>query len=674
MSYVKRFYLRIATTAFASLMTIAVQGEVVRFEILEIESPTFEGLEFAAVGPYEKIIGRAYMEVDPHDPHNSGIVDLALAERNAAGHVEFSTEVVILKPVDLNKGNKRIFYDVLNRGRKVGLSLMNDAPSTKDLTRAANAGNGYLMRMGYTIVWSGWQADVPPGEERMWLEVPTIKDVTDTNRDEFIFDNDYDPAVAHLSYPAANLDVTKATLTVRQNENDVRLSPEDLSFEYLYVDRGGVRAHSASEILIHRPEGFDAGAIYEFTYTATDPIIMGLAFASTRDVVSFLRRESNGNPLASDEVPAIEYAYALGISQSGRFLRDSLYQGFNEDERGRIVFDGIIPHVAGSRKMFTNFRWAQPGRYSRQHESHLTPGDQFPFTYGVMTDSLTGQRDGILARCLESGNCPKIMHTDTGTEFWQARSSLIVTDTSGTDIELPPNVRVYFIASTPHGVAIDANPSETPTCQQLSNPLHCGGPMRALLHALDRWVSDGIEPPASQFPSRADGTLIDLETSIAKFPDVPGVNYKGTVNGLRVTHYDQSVPEQGATYPVFVPRVDLDGNDVAGIRLPRIQVPVGTYLGWNLRRQGFAEGELCGLTGSFIPFPQTRADRLKSGDPRLSLEERYPNHKAYVRGVEQAVRDLMEHRFLLEEDAQRVLDAAKASTIPKPTSQPPPCN
>ena len=653
----------IATIAFLGLLAITARAEVVRFEVLKTESPTFEGREFGAVGPYEKIVARAYLEVDPDNEHNSGIVDLALAPRNAAGRVEFVSEVVILKPVDLAKGNGRIFYEVVNRGRRISPGLMNDAPGSNDPTSAADAGNGYLMREGYTIVWSGWQADVPPGEGRMRLEAPVVEGVTGTNRDEFIFENAYDPVVAHLSYPAAELDPAKATLTVRQNEKDPRASPSDLSFEYLLVHRAGVRAVSPSQILIHRPAGFDAGAIYEFVYPARDPVVMGLAFASTRDVVSFLRRDTAENPLAPGGVPAIRYAYALGISQSGRFLRDSLYQGFNEDEKGRIVFDGIIPHVAGSRKMFTNFRWAQPGRYSRQHETHLTPGDQFPFTYGVLTDPLTGKRDGILARCLEAGNCPKVMHIDTGTEFWQARSSLVVTDTTGADIELPPGVRAYLISSAPHGRALGAVPTETATCEQLSNPIHGGGPMRALLHALDRWVSEGVDPPDSRFPSRAGGTLVAPDPASAEFPAMPQVSYEGVVNGVRVTDYTVVPPKEGDAYPVFVPRVDTDGNDVAGIRVPMLEGPQGTSLGWNLRRKGFAEGELCGLTGSFIPFARTRAERLARGDPRLSIEERYPTREAYVAKVEQAVRRLVKERLLLEEDAKRTLDKARESKV-----------
>ena len=652
------------------LFSTHAEAEVVRFEVLKVESPTFEGREFGSVGRYEKIVARAFLEVDPTDQHNAGIVDLKLAPRNAAERVEFVADIVILKPIDLAKGNGRIFYEVVNRGRKISLSLINDAPRGTNPTTAADAGNGYLMREGYTLVWSGWQGDVPPGEGRMRLEVPVLRGVTGTNQDQFIFDHDYNPFVANLSYSAADLDPAKATLTVRQNERDPRVTPSDLSFEYFVVDRdrtGGAWT-SPDLIVIHRPAGFDSGAIYEFTYPARDPVVMGLAFASTRDVVSFLRREKsdpagNPNPLAPNGSPAIRSAHALGISQSGRFLRDFLYQGFNEDEKGQMVFDGIILHVAGSRKMFTNYRWAQPGRFSRQHETHLTPGDQFPFTYGVSTDTLTGKRDGVLARCLEAQNCPKVMHTDTSTEFWQARSSLVVTDTNGADIELPTNVRAYLIAGAPHGNSIDAVPGPTAYCQQLRNPLHVGASMRALLHALDRWVSEGVEPPHSRFPSRAEGTLVTPDPVGIRFPSIPKFTYNGRVNGIRVTDYSSQPPREGKAYPVFVPKVDVDGNDVAGIRMPAVEVPRATYLGWNHRREGFAEGELCLNTGSYIPFAQTQDEREASGDPRQSIEERYPTPEAYFDKVKEAVDRLLENRLLLEEDAKRIVEQAKKSPI-----------
>ena len=389
------------------LAGVEAKAELVRFEILRVESPTFDGVSFGDVGPYEKIIARAVLRVDPADPHNAGIVDLDLAPTNAAGTVEFVADVVILKPID--RGSDRMLYGVVNRGRKRMLGLLNDAPGANDPSTAADAGNGFLMRKGYTLVWSGWQGDVLPGDDRMRVEVPTVTGMTGTTHDEFIFEHDDNPAIVTLSYRAANLDPTQATLTVRQHERDPRATPADLRFEY--VDAGD-RATGTTTVRIHRPAGFDRGAIYELTYPAQDPAVMGLGFAATRDIVSFLRRNAtdaagNPNPLATDGGPTVEHVYALGISQSGRFLRDLVYQGFNEDEDGERVFDGVIPHVAGSRKTFTNARWAQPGRYSRQHETHLTPGDQFPFSYGVLTEPLSGLTDGILARCLETQTCPR---------------------------------------------------------------------------------------------------------------------------------------------------------------------------------------------------------------------------------------------------------------------------
>ena len=364
------------------------------------------------------------------------IVDLALAPRDADGRVRYTTSVVIFKPIELGRGNGRIFYDVLNRGRKIGLGLMNDAPRVNDPSTGDHAGNGFMMRQGYTVVWSGWQTDAPPGDGRMFLKAPAVPGVEGLSREEFIFDHDRNPAVATLNYPSARLDPGDARLTVRQYAHDIRQTPPGLAFRYLPVTRGGTYFTSAEQILVERPDSFDAGAIYELIYTARESVVAGLAFASVRDVVAFLRYAAaddagNANPLAPGGAPGIERAYALGISQSGRFLRDMLYQGFNEDEAGRVVFDGMVPDVAGARRTFVNHRFGQPGRYSREHESHLQPGDQFPFTYATLTDSVTGKRDGVLARCEAAGNCPKVMHVDSSTEFFQGRSSLIVTDSMG---------------------------------------------------------------------------------------------------------------------------------------------------------------------------------------------------------------------------------------------------
>ena len=653
---------RAVRTLFVTLIALAAttaRAEVVRFEVIRTESPTFGGRAFGMVGQYEKLIARATMGVNPTDPHNRGIVDIDLAPRNAAGLVESATDVVILRPVDPTKGNRRIFFTVINRGNNNSPPLFNDVlteGSANNPTAPDDAGNGYLMREGYTLVWSGWQGDVPAGGGRMKLDVPVLKDVSGSYRFEIIFDNSTNPAEATLAYPAADMDPKKATLTVRQRPGDPRQTPAGMSFSF----------KSPTTIVVNRPVGFDAGAVYELTYTAKEPMVMGLGFAAPRDIISFLRREKadrsgNPNPLLLNGAPLIERAYAFGRSQSGRFLRDFLWQGFNEDEKGRVVFDGLMPHIAGSRKMFTNFRFAIPGTFSMQHENHLTPGDQFPFTYAVMTDSVTGKRDGILAKCLAAGNCPKIIQTDTATEYYNARASLVVTDTTGKDIELPSNVRVFNFSSTPHGSSNTATgaPEALATCQFQSNPLHVGAQMRALLFALDKWVTSSVEPPPSRHPKRSDGTLVAPEPASTGFPAIPGVAAKGLHNPLRVVDHSTQPPTEGGSYPVFVPKTDADGNDVGGVRIPWVDAPIATYLGWNLRKAGFAEGELCGLNGSSIPLAATKAERQAKGDPRLSIEERYPTPQAYVDQVKKSVDRLVQERLLLPDDAALAIERAK---------------
>ncbi len=657
---------RIAVIQVALLLLgTAAYGEVIGLQVIDVESPTFEGRTFGDVGAYEKVTLRVTMAVDPEDPHNSQIVHLGHAPRDADGRVRYVTTVVLFKPIGLGRGNGRIFYDVLNRGRKIGLGLMNDAPRVNNPSTAEHAGNGFLMRQGYTVVWSGWQPDAPPGDGRMFLEAPVLSGVEGLSREEFIFDHDRNPAVAFLTYPAAALDPGQARLTVRQHAHDARQTPPGLSFRYLPVTRGGTFFTSGEHILVQRPQGFDSGAIYELIYTARDPVVSGMAFASVRDVVSFLRHAvaddaGNPNPLAPDGGPGIERAYSLGISQSGRFLRDMLYQGFNEDEAGRVVFDGVMPDVAGARRTFINRGFAQPGRFSREHESHLQPGDQFPFTYGTLTDSVTGKRDGVLARCEAAGNCPKVMHVDSSTEFFQGRSSLIVTDTTGKHVELPDNVRAYLISSTPHSNSFGVAPGPVTHCQLPSNPLHRGGPARALLAALDDWVTDGTPPPDSRFPSVSDATLVPPNEAAVGYPRIPGIGYDGQVNQVRVVDYGQLPPTEGAPYPVLVPAVDEDGHDVAGIRMPVVEVPMVTYLGWNLRSAGYAEGALCGVNGSTIALSHTKAERLTHGDPRLSIEERYASADDYIDQISGAALRLVRERLLLAEDAERYVEQARA--------------
>jgi hypothetical protein len=654
---------------------LLAEAHVTELVIKEKESPTFEGLAFGSVGQYERLVGYARGELDPTDLLNAGIVNIDRAPRNARGCVEYEADVFILKPVDLEKGNARLFYDVLNRGNKTADMTINNGPTYgpegNNPRLAKDAGDGFLMKEGYTIVWSGWQLSYPyPGStnarndatgDRMSARFPVATEedgspIIGLSREEFIDGGNQSSFVGNLGYPTADNHPALSTLTVRQKETYPRQTPKDMTWRYL----------SDWKIEITRPAGYDGGAIYEFIYPAKDPVVYGIAFAAVRDVVSYLRYgtsddEGNPNPLAPKGTPGVEKVLTHGRSQCGRFLRDMIYQGFNQNEKGRIVFDGVMALVAGSRKSFCNFEFAQPGRWSRQHEDHLQPGDQFPFTYGVLTDPISGRTDSILAKCRKSDTCPKIMQIDTDTEFWQGRASLVLTDTKGADITLPDSVRYYLLGSAQHA---PAGTTDRSFRRYLSNPLDYRPFTRALIVALDKWITDGTEPPASRYPKRADGTLVPPDQ--VKFPKIPGVVYNGVVNGLRLTDYSVQPPAEGRAYPVLVPQVDSVGNTLAGVLHPFIEVPTATHTGWNLRASGHAENELGDGYGSYIPFAQTRAERTASGDPRPSIEERYSNHDAYVSKVAEVVDRLVQERFLLEWDAHRIKKAAAVSSIGKP--------
>ena len=640
MSQLRRAVMLIAATViFAS----PCAAKVVKFEILKVESPAFEGRTFGAVGTYDRIVARATIAVAPDDIHNQIIVDLDRAPRDAQGQVEAVTDVEILRPTVAANGNRTLFYEVLNRGSKLGLALFNDIPAvTNDLVKAADAGNGFLMNHGYTVVWSGWQGDIIPGGGRMTFSPPVAPGVTDLAREDFIFDHTDNPAIGTLSYPAVDLDPVNAKISVREREADPRTTPAGL----------GVTFESPTRISIKRPEGFDAGAIYEFIYIAKDPKVMGLGFAATRDVVSFLRNETadtagTANPLAG----RIERAIGFGLSQSGRYLHDYLYLGFNADEAGRIVFEGLMPHIAGGKKTFTNYRFSQPGRSPYEHADMLYPGADFPFTYPVIADSVTGKSDGLLARCLAAGNCPKIIKTDSELEFYQQRASLVVTDTQGDAITMPDNVRLFLLSNLQHYALAQDKSRMVKVCANPTNPLNAGPPVRALLVAMNEWIAKGTLPPNSRYPSRADGTLAPPWASAVGFPKIPGFAYPSRIAQPTALKSEDMPPSKGAAYPVFVPKTDADGRDIAGIHLPTLEAPAATHTGWNLRKAGFSEGELCDNNGSMIPFAATREERLKINDPRLSMAERYPNDGDRAAAIAKATQQLVRDRLLLEEDA-----------------------
>jgi hypothetical protein len=381
--------------------------------------------------------------------------------------------------------------------------------------------------------------------------------------------------------------------------------------------------------------------------------------AALRDVTAYLKAAApdgagQANPLA-DIKPQL--AIAVGVSQSGRVLRDWIWQGFNQDPRGGKVFDGAMPLIAGSRKSFVNQRFAQPGRYSTQHLDHITYGDQFPFSYAVTTDPVGGATDGIFARCQATASCPKLMHVDSSVEFWQGRASLVVDNGAGKDIALPPEVRAYLLSSTQHMAA--ERPS-TGVCKYPSNPARQSPAVRVLLDRLVDWARDGKEPPPSRYPRHADGMLTAPTRDSVGFPEVRGVDFPVAVNELTVVDYGgaKARPDPARRYQLFVPMADADGNDIAGIRLPDVAVPLATYTGWNLRRKGYAEWQLCGLNGAHLPFAPT----ARAGDARKAVSQRYPSRLAYAKAVALAARELRDQELLLQEDVDRYIERAKVDT------------
>lgn len=654
--------------AFATVSTTpAADARIIRLEILSVQSPTFGGLAFGSVGTYEKIFARAYGEVDPSDRRNSLITDIDLAPRNSSGMVEYSADVHIIKPVDLSKGNQRIFYDVVNRGNK-GHGAFNEVGGNNPTT-AADAGTGLLMRRGYTLVFSGWEDEglVPPGNNRALARLPIARNpdgssVVEHTITEVIFDN-ANGTDLELTYRAANLDQSQAKMLVHNHTHFIGGPLVDRvevpASVWSYVDDTTVRINREDPFLAP----YDQGAAYEFIYPAKDPQILGLGLAATRDVVSFLRHDTSAeNPLRG----AIQYVIAHGSSQSGRYLKGFTYWGFNEDEAGRTVFEGIQPKISGAHAIASNDRFGDTNATGRSYQRHLSAKQEFPFTYEVRFDPISGLTDGIFARCQVTDTCPKVMHTDSANEAYLKPTALVTTDGLGNDIRLPDNVRVFMVAGTQHGPS--SAPQTTATCQQLSNPNPHNPIVRALYMALDDWATRGIRPPASRYPRVSDGTLVpSLPQSVQGFPVIPGVNYTGWYNPVDLLDKSTlpNMPIPGKSYTVLVPKTDVDGNDIAGVRHPNIEVPIATYTGWALRRAPFAEGEDCALTGQYIPFAATKAERLADDDPRLSLEERYRNHGHYVSRVARAADRLVRQRLLLDEDSVDIITAAAESDVGK---------
>jgi Alpha/beta hydrolase domain len=652
------------------------------------QSATFGGLSFGAVGQYEKLRGTAFGQLRPTSRPNEVITDISLAPRNAAGNVEYSMDFLILKPINLANGNHRVLLDMNNRG-ELRLARLNEfssvpanPPLTNDPSAAADAGTGFVMSQGYTIVGNGWDVGATPGDATggaMTIKIPTAHfpapNTTITGPSYEYLVNDSASAASRmtfaLTYAAATPD--NAVLTARALLNDTPVVVPAGGWAYTDATRTAIR-------LLPAGTAFQRSWIYEFTYTAKDPVVAAIGLAATRDWVSFLRHgtAAQGNPLAGDVVHTFSYS----ISQPSRTLNDFVNLGFNEDEDGRRVLDGILSHTGGGSGDQINYRFAQPGRTERNRQNHLYPEGVFPFAHETLTDHLSGKTDGRDARCKATNTCPKRFEVNTANEYWVKAGSLLHTDTHGKDLKDPDNARYYLMSGLSHGVGDVTTKS---TCQQFLNPVSPYRAHRALLLALDRWVSDGTEPPKSRIPQHAQRafavTVPGSQVGIVPqgelgWPNIPGVLYTGVIttryfldfgpdfdNGI-LSNYPPSVAGR-PSYPIFVSKVDADGNEIAGVRLPGVEAPIATTTGWALRAAATGGNDGCEANGQYIPFQTTKAQREAIGDPRKSLEERYKNHAGYVKEVAKAAEKLEKDGFLLAEDVQRYIDEAEASNVLK---------
>jgi hypothetical protein len=641
--------------ALLLLAAVVAPAAMLRIEVRD-RSDVLDGKPFGAAGPYERITGKAFFAVDPTLAANKIIADIGNAPRNENGLVEFSSDVYVLKPRDPAKGNGAVLYEVCNRGRKGMLTMFNLAAGSLDPREPQHFGDAFLLDQGYTLVWLGWQFDVPEDAELLRLYTPIVKGVTGPVRAEFI-PNEITTrqSVAdrsHVPYPVLNPDDPKLTLTVRDRADGTRRA----------VPRSQWKIEAGTHVVM--ASGFEPGKIYELVYTTQDSPMAGLGPAAVRDFVSFLKYGDNAVSVLGDQRRFIKRVYGFGSSQSGRFLRTFLYYGFNSDEQGRQVLDGVLSHVAGGGRGSFNLRFAQPSRDGHPFFNTFYPTDIFPFTDVEQTDPETGITDGLLNRARKGKVVPKIFYTNSSYEYWGRSASLIHTTPEGSaDAEIPPETRIYLLTGAQHGPG--SFPPSKANTQNLTNPNDFRWIMRALLVAMDSWVKDGVAPPPSRYPRFADDNLTPV--SALRFPKIAGVAVPARIQkGYRVDYGPEfrskgvvsiEPPGMGKPFPMFVPQVGVDGNELSGVRMPEIQAPIASYTGWNLRTPNIgAPDELYSMAGSFIPYAKTKAQRSKTGDPRLSIEERYSGREDFLKKFESAARSLAASRYLLEQDLPRVLE------------------
>ena len=631
-------------------VSVPVRAEVIQV-IVESRTP------FAAdvpdkVGPYERIRGRVVYALDPNHEANKAVVDLSLAATNGEGRVEFYADFEIIAPVDRSLAKRTVLYDINNRGRR----LWGMQP--------------FFLRHGYVTVSSGWIAEVPVDDRLLRIEAPVALGedgvpMVGMVRAELTTDAPTNrlPLASRgaLAYEPVIDSLPKAELTKRRRERDTaELIPRD-RWEFLLAKGPQEEGSGLIEAVIEMPSGFEPGLLYDLIYEARGSVVQGAGFAAIRDFVSFLKhdgsdsnplRDSNGQPLASRVI-------GEGRSQSGRALRMFLYEGFNTDEQGRQVFEGVMPVISGGGQGFFNHRFASPTRTANEHTGHLYPVDVFPFTYGEEKHHITNQPDSLLRRSRADGTAPRVMHLDTTSEYWHRSASLVLTDPSGMrDTVMPDDVRVYVFGGSQHG------PSSRPSDrgQLPPNPNVYQPFLETLFVAMDKWITDGTPPPRSVYPTIDAGTLVPWVAERTGWTALPGVNYPTTIQQPEPVDYgsdfaetrriDHHPPKRDVSlrYGVRVPVLDADNNERGVLRMPALSVPVATYTGWNLRNPSIGVPEaLLGLAGGYLEFPKTERDRVASGDPRRSIEERYADFNTYLEKTMRATDTLILTGYLLEE-------------------------
>jgi hypothetical protein len=657
---------------FAAMLFVCVTWSPAAAEVVRIDVRSrvdvADGQSFGAAGPYEKLAGRIYFEVDPANSANRIITDIDKAPRNARRRVEFSADFFLLKPKAIARGNGTLVYEVSNRGGKGMLGFYNHARGSLNPTSTEEMGDGFLMRQGFTLLWVGWQFDPPEREGLVRVYPPVATDngkpLVGIVRSEVIVARvAFDASLAdrdHIAYPVADPDDPANTLSVRDTIEGARRFIPKSEWKFARLSNG---VPVADRTRVYLAGGFQPSKIYEVVYKSQNPPVAGAGPAAVRDALSHLKYAS----AEALSIPAgsIRRAIAFGVSQSGRFLRTYLYYGFNEDEHRRKVLDGVMAHVAGGGRGSFNLRFAQPSRDGHPFLNKFYPTDIFPFTDIAQTDPQTGEKDGLLLR-VKPEFVPKIFYTNSSYEYWGRAASLIHTAIDGrTDAPLADNTRIYMFAGGQHGPA--AFPPRRSIGQQQNNPNDYRWSMRALLLAMHRWIKDEAAPPPSRYPRVDARTLVPLE-SLA-FPMLPGVRKPLEPHKAYRVFYGLDFaskgiisvdpPEANGSYPILVPQVDSDGNELAGVKMPEVSVPLATYTGWNLfNAESGPSTLLSSMQGSYIPLPRTRTDRERAKDPRPSIEERYQSREQYLARVSAAARELVQQGYLLEEDIAALVERA----------------